>query len=75
MRKHKKSSCPTGNAILQEPNQVRVDYELTWMKPKIDLKGLAKLRESGMSFREIAKKVGIGTTTVMQKLLQYYEEK
>ncbi len=60
---------------LGEPRVIRLNYELTWMKPKIDLRELAKLRESGMSLREIERVTKVGKTTVMRKLLRFYEGK
>ena len=54
---------------------IRLNYELTWMKPKIDLRELAKLRESGMSLREIERVTKVGKTTVKRKLLRFYERK
>jgi transposase len=43
---------------------VRNDYELTWMKPKIDLRELAKLLESGMSLPEIIDYLGVTKSTL-----------
>ena len=47
-----------GDLGLEEPRVVRLDYKVIWKKIKIDLKELANLRESGLSFREIAKTPG-----------------
>ena len=57
-------------SILKEPSLVRLNYELTWMKPKIDLRELAKLRESGLSLREIERITGVGRSRIMRKLLK-----
>ena len=56
------------NGILKEPRVVRLDYKLTWMKPKIDLRELAKLRESGLSLREIEKLTKVSKTTLWRKI-------
>lgn len=32
---------------VREPTVVRLEYKMTWKKAKIDLRELAKLRESG----------------------------
>jgi len=53
---------------LKEPSLVRLNYELIWMKRKIDLSELAKLRESGLSLREIQKITGFGKTTISRNL-------
>ena len=60
---------------LKNPSLVRVNYELIWMKRKIDLRELAKLRESGLSLREIQKITGVGKTTVARGLMEFYENK
>ena len=58
------ADCP----ILAEPSLVRINYEMIWMKRKIDLRELAKLRESGLSLREIQRVLGAGKTTIWRKL-------
>jgi transposase-like protein len=45
------------------------------MKPKIDLRELARLRDSGMSLREIERVTKVGKTTVIRMLLRFYEQK
>lgn len=45
---------------------VRLDYKLSFaLKPKIDLRELAKLRESGLSLRGIEKLMPIAFSVVM----------
>jgi DNA-binding Lrp family transcriptional regulator len=53
---------------LNEQTSVRLDYMHVWMKAKIDLKELAKLRKSGLTFREIANRTGVTKTTVTRRL-------
>jgi len=41
---------------------------MIWMKRKIDLRELAKLRESGLTLREIQRALGVGKTTIWRWL-------
>jgi predicted transcriptional regulator len=45
------------------------------MKRKIDLRELAKLRESGLSLREIQRITGFGKTSVARGLVKFYGTK
>jgi len=44
---------------LEESITVRMDCEMVWMKRKIDLRELAKLRSSNVSLRKIAAQTGV----------------
>jgi DNA invertase Pin-like site-specific DNA recombinase len=43
---------------------VRMDYEMVWLKDKIEPRELANLRDSGLTIREIAKRYGMGRSNV-----------
>jgi predicted DNA-binding protein (UPF0251 family) len=60
-----------GCSLRDEPLTVRLDYEQMWLKVKIEPRELAKLRDSGMTIREIAERMGIGRTRTWQLLNQY----
>jgi hypothetical protein len=43
-------------------------YGERWMKKKIDLSELVKLRESGLTMKAIAARLGVGKTSVVMAL-------
>jgi hypothetical protein len=57
--------------ILVEPVSEALDFAQWWVKPMIDFTELAKLRDSGLTLREISARMGWGKTSVYRALRRY----
>ena len=58
-----------------KPLSVLGSYTERWMKEQVDSLELAKLRDSGLTLREIAARVGVAKTTVLRALRLYAARK
>lgn len=56
---------------MAEPVSEALDFAQWWVKPKIDFAKLAKLRESGLTFLEIAARLGRGKTSLYRTFYNY----
>jgi hypothetical protein len=63
--------CGGRSPILVEPVSEALDFSQWWVKPRIDFTELAKLRESGLSLREISARMGWGKTSICRVLRRY----
>ena len=57
-------------SLPDEPLIVRLDYGQPWLKIKIEPRELAKLRDVGLTIREIAERLRVGRTRAWQLLSQ-----
>ena len=53
---------------LREPPMARVAYDERWIKKEIDLLELVTLRESGLTLREIASRLGISKSRLFRAI-------
>ncbi len=65
-------SCSVKNEL--KPLTVLSEYSERWVKERVDSLELARLRDSGLTLREIGARVGVAKTTVLRSLRLHAEK-